>query len=248
MKLKTMALLAGLCTAPAFAVTTADYDIPYAGIYYGHEISDSARDSDAGRGLQVNVGLPLDYGRNNALEVSLFDVGRERDVDGRKDYQTALFVDWVHHYASSNAGIAALPAFTPLVLGGIGLVNEDVDGDENLHLGASAGAGLLFPLPWHGLALRTEARAQLQVNDKSVSGEDWLLDYRINVGLQVPLYFLREGGFNTAAPAECPVAVVDPSGQRQDCGADSDGDGIKDGADQCPATPAGVAVKGNGCP
>lgn len=248
MKLKTMALLAGLSTAPAFAVTTAGYDIPYAGISYGHEISDSARDSDSGRGLQLSVGIPLDYGSNNALEVSLFDVSRKRDLDGGKDYQTALFVDWVHHYASTKAGIAALPAFTPLILGGVGLVNEDVDGEEELHFGASAGAGLLFPLPWYGLALRTEARAQLQVNDKSVSGEDWLLDYRVNVGLQVPLYFLREGGFRNAAPAECSVAVVDPSGRRQDCGVDSDGDGIKDGADQCPATPAGVAVKANGCP
>lgn len=248
MKLKTLALLAGLFAAPAFAVTTAGYDIPYAGVYYGHEISDSARDSGSGGGLQINLGLPIDYGTNNAVELSLYDVSRERDVDGRKDYQTALFVDWVHHYTGTNAGVAALPVFTPLLIGGVGVINEDVDGDEELHVGASAGAGLLFPLPWKGLALRTEARAQLQVNDKSVSGEDLLLDYRVNVGLQVPLYFLREGAFNTAPAAECSIAVVDPAGRRQDCGVDSDGDGVKDGADQCPATAAGTAVKGNGCP
>ncbi|AXQ31284.1 hypothetical protein D0B54_22515 [Solimonas sp. K1W22B-7] len=248
MKLKTIALLAGLFAAPAFAVTTAGHDIPYAGVYYSHEISDSARDSGSGKGLQFNLGLPLDYGRNNALELSLTDVSRERDVDGRKDYQTAFFVDWVHHYTSTNGGFSGLPKVTPLLIGGVGAINEDVDGDENLHFGGSAGAGLLFPLPWHGLALRTEARAQLQLNDKSVAGEDLLLDYRINVGLQVPLYFLREGGFNTAAPAECSIAVVDPSGARQDCSVDSDRDGVKDHADQCPATPAGVVVKANGCP
>lgn len=247
MHMRNAAVLAMLVSAPAFAVTSQGYNIPYAGVFYGYEISDSSRDSDGASGLQLSVGTPIDWGTNNAIELSLYDAGRKRDVDGGKDYQTAFFVDLVHHYAPTNGGIQAVPKFTPYVLGGVGAIQEDVGGDDHMHLGGSVGGGLFFPLPWHGLALRTEARAQLQLNDKSVSGEDYLIDYRLNVGLQIPLYFLAEGKFASAPAQECVVTVVDPVTGRKDCAVDSDADGVNDTADQCPNTPAGVAVQANGC-
>lgn len=247
MQMRNAAVLAVLVSAPAFAVNTEGYNIPYAGVSYVYEIADSARDSDGADGFQLNVGMGIDYGTNNALELSLFDGGRTRDVDGGKDYQTALSLDFVHHYAATNAGVDVVPAFTPFVLAGAGVVQEDVGGDDHIHLGGSVGAGLFFPLPWHGLALRTEARAQMQLNDESVADEDFLIDYRVNVGLQIPLYFLAESMTAPAPAQECVVSVVDPVTGRKDCAVDTDADGVNDTVDQCPGTPAGTAVQATGC-
>lgn len=247
MHMRNAAALAMLFSAPAFAVTTQGYDIPYAGVFYGFEVPDSSRDSDGGDGFQIYLGSSIDWGTNNAIELSIFDVGRERDADGGKDYQTAFFADLVHHYGATNGGVEMVPKFTPYVVGGLGLIQEDVGGDDHIHFGGSVGGGVFFPLPWHGLALRTEARAQLQLNDESAPGEDFLIDYRVNVGLQVPLYFLSERGFANAPAQECVVTVIDPVTGRKDCAVDSDADGVVDTADQCPATPTGVKVQANGC-
>lgn len=241
------AAVAVLMSAPALAVSTEGHDIPYVGAFYAYEFGDSHRDSDDGQGFQLLGGMPLNWGTNNALELSFYDVGRERDIDGDKDYQTTLFVDFVHDYGVRD--FYALKGFKPFFLAGLGAVMEDVRGDEHWHPGLDAGAGLLFPLPWYGLAVRTEARAQLQHNDKSVGGEDILLDYRVNLGVQLPLTpFFGERDVKLDEPKDCDVAVVDPETGRADCGVDTDHDGIQDSIDQCPGTPAGALVDTKGCP
>lgn len=248
MRVISAAAIAAFSAVPAYAVTTDGFEIPYVGAFYAYEIPDSSRDSDDGQGFQITAGYPLNWGTNNALELSFYDVGRERDIDGRKDYQSALFVDFVHHYDAQNMDIRYVPAFKPFWLAGVGAVQDDVRGDDHIHFGANAGAGLLFPLPWKGSAVRTEARAQLSVNDKSVSGEDLLVDYRVLLGVQVPLWFLGESGMASGKPAECDLSVVDPVTGRSDCAIDSDLDGIFDSADRCPGTPAGTPVNASGCP
>jgi len=248
MRIISAAAIAAFSAVPAHAVNTDGFEIPYVGAYYAFEIPDSKRDSDNGQGFQINAGYPLNWGTNNAIELSFYDVGRERDVDGKKDYQSALFADFVHHYDAQNLDIRYVPSFKPFWLAGVGAVQDDVRGNDHIHFGANAGAGLLFPLPWYGSAVRTEARAQLSVNDKSVSGEDLLIDYRVLVGVQIPLLFLAEGGLKGGKANECGLSIVDPVTGRSDCAIDSDADGIFDSADRCPGTPAGTAVNALGCP
>ncbi|HSW13326.1 MAG TPA: OmpA family protein [Solimonas sp.] len=253
MRMISAAALAMFGIAPAYAVTTDGYDIPYVGAFYSYELSDSKRDSENGQGFQINAGMPLDWGSNNALELSFHDLGRERDIDGKKDYQTGLFLDLVHHYGEPKLNLMGgekyVPRFTPFMLAGAGVLQEDVRGDDHIHGGINFGAGLLFPLPWYGLGIRTEARAQAQYNDESVSGEDFLIDYRFNVGLQIPLTpIFGERAAPAGKPGECEIAVVDPVTGRTDCAIDTDQDGIFDSVDQCPGTPAGSAVNTNGCP
>lgn len=252
--IKGIALAALLFSGTAAAVTTEGYDIPYAGVSGIFEIPDGSRDSDTGYGYHLNVGLPIELFENSAVELSFFDLKRDRDIDGKSDYQTGLFAHYVRHFEqygwSDSEGFERhLPNFIPFALAGLGVVQDDVRGDSHEHFGVDFGGGLLFPIPFKGWAIRTEAVAQLQLNDKSVSGEDLLIDFQFRVGLQIPLSFIGKfGSSDTAAPAdECPLAVVDPVSGRKDCGVDSDSDGVADVNDLCPGTPQGTPVNNAGC-
>lgn len=243
------ALIASSFTAaPAFAVNAEGTDGSYASASAVYEINDSKRHADNGLGYQLSFGIPLPI-ENGALEISFYDVGRDRGLDGKKDYQTSLLLNYVHGlgtYGWSEDGIA----LKPFLVGGVGGVQEDVLGEKHTHFGVDLGAGTLIGLPWHGLAIRTEARVLSQLNDESVPGEDFLIDYRLMLGLQVPLLMAATGTKEAAPmPVEaCDLAVVDPATGRRDCSADSDHDGVGDGVDQCPATEAGATVDAVGCP
>lgn len=255
MRIKTLcAAAAGLVWAgSAAAVAPDEFDIPYVGASYLHEFSDSQRESDDGQGFSVFAGMSLaDYGYSHwAAEVTFHDLGRERNVDGNKDYQRGLMLDLVYDFGTFGWGenAQAGPAFKPFVLGGIGAVQEDVRGEKGEYFGANLGAGLLFPLKWWGSAIRLETRVLTQVNDETVPEEDLLIDYRVGLGLQVPLTPFFTPSESAVAPAqECEVAVVDPSTGRTDCGTDSDRDSVADGRDECPMTPSGTPVDARGCP
>lgn len=114
---------------------------------------------------------------------------------------------------------------SPYFLIGGGFVNSDqaVRGDvtENYF---NLAFGLLTDLTASGgVALRTELRWRSEYQDETFH------DIIGNVGLQIP--------FGGARPEPAPVVE-----------ADSDGDGVPDGRDRCPGTPAGVRVDGVGCP
>lgn len=247
------AAVAVLWGGSALAVTPVDYPIPYVGAAYLHELSDSQRDSDNGNGFQLNFGWPLgDYGYDRwAAELTFHSLARERDIDGRKDYQAGLMLDLVYDLGTfvwNDTLSPYLPKFKPFLLGGVGVVQEDVRGNESEHFGLNLGAGALFPLPWYGLAARFEARVLGQLNDETVPDEDVLIDYRVSLGLQVPLTPLFPVGGTPKTPGSCDLAVVDMETGRADCGADSDQDGAPDAVDECPMTPAGTQVNARGCP
>ncbi len=243
-----------LWSGVAPAVTVDDYDIPYVGGGYNFEFGDSSRDSDNGHGFDLRFGWPLtQFGYSNlAIEGQFHALKRDRDIDGKSDYQRGLMVDVVYDFGLFGWGgdAAVAPRFKPFVLAGLGVVQDDVRGSEHEHFGINVGGGLLLPLNWHGLAARLEARVLAQDNDKSVPGEDILIDYRIGAGLQIPLTpFFKTGDRAAPAPAtDCELAVVDPVTGRSDCGLDSDRDGVLDSLDQCPSTPVGSVVDGRGCP
>lgn len=247
-------LLAGAWAGNAAAVNTDDYKIAYAGVSGLYEISDSARDSGNGYGFHLNAGLPLAGHPNSAVELSYYSLRRDRDVDDKADYQQGLLANYVYDFAphrrsDTDSLLRYVPAFTPYALGGLGVIREDVRGDDHYHFGVDAGGGLLWPLPYHGLAVRSEAVAVAQINDRSADSRDVLVDYQLRLGLQLPLSFLYPD-HRPAVPAaaECPVEVVDPAGARADCQVDSDRDGVVDSLDQCPGTASGTAVDGRGCP
>lgn len=252
-KLIAAAAAAVIWAGSAHAVTTDGYDIPYVGAAYLYEFSDRARDSDEGQGFSANFGWPLSaYGFDRwAAELTFHAIERDREIDGNSDYQRGLMLDFVYDFGAFGWGENASGfGFKPFVLAGLGAVQNDVRGDEHEHFGLNVGAGALIPLNWHGVAVRAEGRVLGQADDKSVEGEDVLVDYRLSVGLQVPLtkFFAVSDRADAGAAPACGLAVVDPVTGRADCGADLDRDGVLDSLDQCPATPAGTAVDAKGCP
>lgn len=242
------ALLATAWVAQAGAVNTDDSDSIYLGAGGTYVITDSDRPNDDGKGFQLTVGVPTGW-QSWAMELSYFDNSMDdRDVDGKKDYQTGLLVDLVKDFGfwGWQNGLR----LKPYILGGLSVLQEDVLADKHTHAGISLGGGALFPLPWYGLGIRTEARALGQSNDESAPGHDFLTDYRFLVGLQLPL----PGGSGSEPaveevpePVDCEVAVVDAETGRSDCAVDSDGDGVYDPDDNCPGTPAGAVVDAFGC-
>lgn len=228
------------CSTVATAIPADGYQGLYGfggGLY---EFNDSQRDSDDGLGLNIGLGMPFPGRQNEALEFSVRAIQRERKADGKDDYQRTLFANWVRDLGLTGLLLDA----RPFVIVGAGAVQEDVAGDDHLHFGVDGGLGALFPLLNWGWAVRAEAIAQAQLNDESVPDEDYLLDFQLRLGLQIP--FDRKAAPPPAAP-ECPTRVVDPVSGRVDCIEDSDRDGIADAQDECPATPGGTPVDIRGC-
>lgn len=247
-------LLCALWAGQAVAVSADEHDVPYAAAQYAHEFSASSRDSEGGNGVQLTFGVPLTMfnfdlpfsKENTAAEVSFYTVGRERNIDGNKDYQTVLSFDLVRDlglYSWDGTELGKyLPKFKPFGLLGLSGISEDARGDQHYHIGANVGGGLLFPLPWYGAAVRAEGRMQVQSNTKSVQDKDVLTDFRLTLGVQIPLGFMFKGATAQAQPATaCDVAVVPVGGTRTDCGASAAA------AAPCPLPVAGELVDNNGC-
>lgn len=241
------------------AVNTENYDIPYVAAMGTFAFPDSARDNDLGYGYHILIGVPLDevgfmdfLGDGQALELNFFDNDLEREIDGKDNYQTGFMADWVKDFGlygwpKDNPVVGWLPNFKPFVLVGLGVIQDDVLGDKHSHFGLEGGGGVIADLPWWGWALRADARIQGQVNDESAPGHDFLVDYRINIGVQIPLTPFFDRSLAVKPPEDCPVRVVDPVTGRSDCAADSDRDGVPDTSDKCPGTAPGSVVDGSGC-
>jgi OmpA-OmpF porin, OOP family len=245
------ALLVSLWCLPAAAVNTEDYAVPYFGISAGTLMTDSVRDSDNGQGVHLVFGVPFNDPKK-AVELRLIDYGFRR-ADGKKDYQSGLFIDYVQDFGGFGRGF--FRSFKPFVIAGAGFIQEDVVAEKHLHFGVNAGGGMIIPLPIAGWSVRLDGRAQWQLNNKSYpnflnsSSASSLLDYQIAVGLQLPLTWF----FDRPIPVDpveedCPLAVVDPVTGRRDCAVDSDRDGVPDHLDRCPGTPPGTPVDRWGCP
>jgi OmpA-OmpF porin, OOP family len=241
-------------TGQAVAVNTENYDIPYVGVMGTFVLPDSIRANDGNFGFTGYIGTPLgDWFpiSNSAAELTFFDNALKREIDGNKNYQTGLMIDWVKDfglYGWPKDGIMSwAPDFKPFTILGLGAIQDDVLGDKHGVFAFEGGAGVIATLPFWGWAIRTDVRLTGQVNNKSVPDHDVLVDYRFNFGLQIPLtpFFDREVAVGAAQ--ECDVAVVNPVTGRSDCQADSDHDGVPDTLDKCPGTAPGTQVDANGC-
>jgi len=104
---------------------------------------------------------------------------------------------------------------------GLGVSDFDSDSGSNEEAQARVGLGLRYLLGEHW-SLRGDARLLW-------SEESHTVDNTLTVGLSY--------AFSSQKPKPAPVVMEK----------DSDGDGVFDSADQCPDTPAGVAVDSKGC-
>lgn len=260
MTFKTSWALAGLALIATGAVTASEQGLgyPYVGGNFVYELSDGDRNSDDGIGFHLTFGLPVRVFDDVDVEFGYSALQRDRDIDGRTDYTRTIHADFLYRFAQQrflgdgSPGFGS-PVLYPFGLAGLGLVEEDAAGSSGYHLGASLGGGALIDvgLPYDSL-VRTELRALYQRNDDTVPGNSSILDFRVMVGLQLPIPGFGDAPAAMPPPAPprptCEVAVVDPVTGRTDCDTDSDGDGVFDSLDQCPGSLPGAVVDATGCP
>jgi len=143
-------------------------------------------------------------------------------------------------------------SFSPYIGAGAGVLEYDVipgTAGPNAMVQASIGA---FWTLWEGsgssFALRPDFKARW--DDSREPGS--LLDYIGTLGFQFSFGGSPRVASTPPAPPPPPpepaVAAPAPAPAAPPPPADSDGDGVTDNRDQCPGTPAGVAVDANGCP
>ena len=141
--------------------------------------------------------------------------------------------------------------FSPYVLVGLSAFKIDPSGSEGdiNGTGFSAGAGFFINPFESNIAIRGEFRRRME-NASPDNPRDNLfsLGLQIPFGPATPKWVDTDGDGVEDGSDNCPNT---PAGAKVDawgCELDSDGDGVKDSKDQCPGTPRGVAVDANGCP
>ena len=197
--------------------------------------ADSGRSELSGANIDYGAGFSVLYGWQSAdnwgFEVQGFSETFETDTTLRTDfYRYGLNLDLFYAFGDRVG-------FTPFVLIGVGGNYNDVfPQEDDLTYFANAGIGFVTApvIETGNIRIRGEAR---YIYDDFESGYG---DIRYALGIEIPLFAEREVA---VAPVVEQVQVVQVVGLK-----DSDGDGVVDEKDQCPDTPTGERVDGNGCP
>jgi OOP family OmpA-OmpF porin len=192
-------------------------------------------DNERNLGDDYGAGVQFVYGQHGASglgwEFTLFgDILETGDNSGTDYYRPGGGLDLVYSFGDRVG-------FTPFVLVGGGGVYDDVfpdDRDEFTGYG-EAGLGFVTGDLGKGVHIRGEGRYLYDFF------EDDYEDVRVGLGLEISLWDKPEVTIAPEQPAQV-VEVVKTTGLE-----DSDGDGIVDGKDKCPGTPAGTRVDGDGC-
>ncbi len=172
-------------------------------------------------------GIALGY--NLTDQWALEGVFTQTNADGEHGASDADIltyrIDALYHLWSGKA-------LVPYLAAGIGAISTDYNhGDDHDHLLLNYGAGIKYFILDDLIALRGDVRHLLDFPEPDNS-----LQYSIGLTFQL--------GKPTPAPAPVEEKAPEPAATPLD----SDGDGIIDEQDNCPATPAGIAVDSNGCP
>ncbi len=141
--------------------------------------------------------------------------------------------------------------FSPYLHVSVGYLSIDPAGAVPTMDGASYSAGAGFYLDVfsnNNVSVRGEWRHRMDT-----TGSNNLNDNLFSLGLQIPFgasspTFVDTDGDGVADGIDrCPNTPAGASVDAYGCEVDSDGDGVKDSMDKCPGTPRGVAVNSDGC-
>lgn len=214
---------------PANAASN-NYDRFYIAPLGNYTISSHKRKAGNGWGGGLAFGKQL--GRYFNLETDFYLHGLRQ-----KNFRNAP--DWEIHGFDLNGLIflSRNPAFAPYVKLGVGATRNQGDNvNGSTDLSYNAGLGFTHQLTRSGIEFRADAGWRYTRYTPGTGYDTDFNDYEFNVGLVFPF-----GGREKPAPKPKPQPVaVAPQ--------DSDHDGVPDNIDQCPNTPAGVAVDAKGCP
>jgi Outer membrane protein and related peptidoglycan-associated (lipo)proteins len=237
MKRKGLFLLIGLALGGVGAVhaqESADAGNGYDGRWYiaptvGGYYNDTDRNTNS---RQVYYGLGVGKFISNNASIDIFADRTKRDNDG------------TGHWSNNSYGVAARfyagawDSWRPYLLAGVMGSYHHNPSDNGWSPAAELGVGVSKTIT-DSSDFRVEAGYRYDFDDKTQDSEngygDWFLGFSI----------VSRFGEPPAAPA--PAAAPPPAAP--DCSTlDSDGDGVNDCDDKCPATPAGTIVGPDGCP
>lgn len=184
---------------------------------------DSARRVDGnGLGASFIYGFPMR--RNFYLEARVTGLVLERGEEGGTDfYQQDVGVDAVYRFGRPGQ-------WQPFVSGGIAIIRNDVDieEDDGTSAGVRVGGGVVSPpLGDMGLHFRADLN---YVHDQFLDG---MQDVRLGLGIQIPL-----GRSETSRM---------PGSGYAGAGEDRDNDGVSDSIDRCPNSLPYVRHDADGC-
>lgn len=190
-------------------------------------------DAKKGAGFDVLFGHQAEnrFGYELHGSVETIETGKQLRTDF---YNYALGADLFYAFGDRTH-------LTPFILVGGGGTYNDIypngSDDDGFSGFVNGGVGLVTgPITKTGqIRLRADVR---YVYDFFA---DKYGDIRYSLGIEIPLF--EEKKVDVAAAAAETKVVEVPTGLT-----DTDGDGVVDSADKCPATPAGSRVDGDGCP
>lgn len=231
-KLAAAGIVALVGTTAALPVNAAsnNYERFYIAPMGNYTISSHKR--DAGNGWGGGLALGKQLGRYFNLETDFYLHGlRQRNSPNAPDWQIHGFDLNGLFFLSRN------PAFAPYIKLGVGATRNQGDNvNASTDLSYNAGLGFTHQLTQSGIELRADAGWRYTRYTPGTGYDTNFNDYEFNIGLVFP-FGSREQP--TPKPKPQPVAMAPR---------DSDHDGVPDNVDQCPNTPAGVAVDAKGCP
>lgn len=209
---------------------------------------DRIEEGDNGFGGMVGYGIPLS-GTNFDLEFTGFYNSLKTETSDDRDFQKALMFDAIYRLDRSN--MDRFLGFTPYFLGGLGIIQEELQNDSEAYLALEVGAGMRHFLNAHGTAVRGDVRLQEVFNYRADQDTNEYLDVRFNIGLEVPLSPRQitdsDGDGVNDTLDRCPNTPAGVTVTTEGCEADDDFDGVVNSLDKCPRTPSGVPVDSTGC-
>ena len=254
-KLPLLACIAGsglmLVAATTNAQQNDDRRYLYAGGVYVLQ-DDRIGDADGGSGGTFGYGMPI-VGTNFDVELDFTFNSLKTETDDDRDFQRSGLANVFYHFGRYNSGISWLLNSTPYLVGGIGLVQEDLADDSENAVTVEAGAGLRHVLNNHGVAVRGDVRLAEVFNNSLVGSgrDDSFTDLRFNLGVTIPLSSRRspdsDGDGVPDATDRCPNTAAGLRVDFNGCEGDNDYDGVANSLDRCPRTPRGVPVDERGC-
>lgn len=192
---------------------------------------DTSRDTDDhGAGIQAGYGRPW---RNRAyFEVHGHSAVLETGIDGISDfYQYGIGLDLRYEFDGKR--------LQPFVLAGAGVVRNDVvpNSADSIDVFANVGAGFHSAPVYKNLRIRAEARVVYDTFERG------MLDLRLALGVVIPLGDTRV----VQAPKIIEVPVEKIVYRDAAPLPDTDGDGVPDPHDGCPASLPDSKVDMSGC-
>lgn len=142
--------------------------------------------------------------------------------------------------------------FSPYLSAGVGLIDYNSSDEMNPTWGA--GLGLLTDIGFKQAKLRTEVKFRQEVDSSDWAHDDVL----VRAGVQIPFGAEEkpmpkmeakdsDGDGVMDADDKCPATPAGTKVNSFGCELDSDNDGVVDSKDSCPNTPAGTKVNSRGC-